>query len=282
MDKLTFQALGRELSAHPTAIYRHFRNKDELLLALIDALHEEALSHTPPPTDDWADDLMRIAVHTHDAFLRHPNVGALAAARTARRENEFRSVERKLDTACAGPVSTTPDAARYYRVFADLVLAYSAMDASLAALAPGTRDADLHAWEDGLPGACPPRQVPPTSPGRASVPRGSRPPGTLRHGRPVGIEQVRTTARNGDRSGEGRDGHRARRSPPRARRSGSSAVVVSRGGAPSRRRARPPGPDGTGPPLLRHVEQQTGPPASAPPARTPPAVPSPPASAGPP
>jgi AcrR family transcriptional regulator len=146
MDKLTFQALGRELSAHPTAIYRHFRNKDELLLALIDALHEEALSHTPPPTDDWAHDLMQIAIHTHAAFLRHPNVGAMAAARTARRENEFRSVERKLDCMRRAGLNDT-DAARYYRIFADLVLSYSAMDASLAALSPEVREADLRAWK---------------------------------------------------------------------------------------------------------------------------------------
>ena len=146
MDKLTFQSLGRELSAHPTAIYRHFRNKDELLLALIDALHEEALADTPPPTDDWAHDLMQIAIHTHEAFLRHPRVGALVAARTARRENEFRSVERKLDCMRRAGLNDT-DAARYYRVFADLVLSYSAMDASLASLSPEVRDADLRAWK---------------------------------------------------------------------------------------------------------------------------------------
>ncbi|MCX5049740.1 MULTISPECIES: TetR/AcrR family transcriptional regulator [unclassified Streptomyces] len=146
MEKLTFQALGRELSAHPTAIYRHFRNKDELLLALIDALHEEALASIPPPTDDWAHDLMQIAIHTHEAFLRHPRVGALAAARTARRENEFRSVERKLDCMRRAGLDDA-EAARYYRVFADLVLAYSAMDASLAALSPELRDADLGAWQ---------------------------------------------------------------------------------------------------------------------------------------
>src|SRR3954454_5565961 len=60
MEGLTFQALGAELQAHPTAIYRHFRSKDDLLLALIDALHAEALSGLPPPTDDWAGDLMAI------------------------------------------------------------------------------------------------------------------------------------------------------------------------------------------------------------------------------
>ena len=146
MDKLTFQALGRELSAHPTAIYRHFRNKDELLLALIDALHEEALANTSPPTDDWAHDLMQIAIHTHDAFLRHPRVGALVAARTARRENEFRTVERKLDCLRRAGLNDT-DAVRYHRVFADVVLSYSAMDASLASLPPEVRDADLRAWQ---------------------------------------------------------------------------------------------------------------------------------------
>ncbi|MEV4975918.1 helix-turn-helix domain-containing protein [Streptomyces scopuliridis] len=72
MEKLTFDALGRELSAHPTAIYRHFRNKDELLLALIGDLHEEALSNTPPPTDDWAHDL----IHDSD-----PGAGVLSLPR---------------------------------------------------------------------------------------------------------------------------------------------------------------------------------------------------------
>lgn len=146
MDKLTFQALGRELSAHPTAIYRHFRNKDELLLALIDALHEEALANTPPPTGDWAHDLMQIAIHTHDAFLRHPRVGALSAARATRRQNEFRTVERKLDCLRRAGLNDT-DAVRYHRVFADVVLSYSAMDASLASLAPEVREADLRAWK---------------------------------------------------------------------------------------------------------------------------------------
>lgn len=197
MDKLTFQALGRELSAHPTAIYRHFRNKDELLLALIDALHEEALAHTPPPTDDWAHDLMQIAIHTHDAFLRHPNVGALAAARTARRKNEFRSVERKLDCMRRAGLGDT-DAARYYRVFADLVLAYSAMDASLAALPPEVRDADLRAWTtDYL--TLPPDKYPNIARVSPQFCALDDPQNFVTAVQAV-IEQVRTTARAGDRS----------------------------------------------------------------------------------
>src|SRR4051812_3185671 len=128
MSGLTFQALGAELQAHPTAIYRHFRSKDDLLLALIDALHAEALAGLPPPTDDWAADLTEIAMQTHAAFMRHPMVGAIAAPRTARREHEFRSVELKIGCLLRAGLDLD-DAARYHRVFADVILGVSAMDA---------------------------------------------------------------------------------------------------------------------------------------------------------
>ena len=145
VETLTFRSLGRELQSHPTAIYRHFHNKDELILALIDALHAEALDHLPPPSDDWAEDLMQLALHTHAAFMRHPRVGAMAAPRTARRENEFRSVEWKIDCMRRAGLQEE-DAARYYRVFADLVLAYGAMDAARALLDPDVRRGDDLSW----------------------------------------------------------------------------------------------------------------------------------------
>ncbi len=41
MNDLTMSRLGRELDADPSAVYRHFRNKDELLLAMADVMLEE-------------------------------------------------------------------------------------------------------------------------------------------------------------------------------------------------------------------------------------------------
>ena len=84
LDAVTFQALGAELGAHPTAVYRHFRDKDELLLAMIDALHAETLAELPEPTGDWAADLAALARHTHAVFLRYQAVAA-HDYRTARR-----------------------------------------------------------------------------------------------------------------------------------------------------------------------------------------------------
>ena len=55
LDRLTFQSIGEELDAHPTSIYRHFRDKDELLLALIDTLRAPFVQRRDGrrPTTGW-------------------------------------------------------------------------------------------------------------------------------------------------------------------------------------------------------------------------------------
>lgn len=153
---LTFEALGRELGAHPTAIYRHFRDKDELLLALTEELHAQAQLGGLPVTPDWAQDLRGIARAIHGAFMRHPQVGQLLAARTSRRPHEFAAVEYIVGCLRRAGLPDA-EAARYYRVFADFVLAYSSMEAALAALDPQVRAADLRAWKVDY------RMLPPTS-----------------------------------------------------------------------------------------------------------------------
>jgi len=145
LDAATFQALGAELGAHPTAVYRHFRDKDELLLAMIDALHAETLAELPDPTGDWAADLAAVAHGTHAVFMRHPSVAAYAY-RTAHREHEFHIVDRIIDCMRRAGLDDA-EAARLYRVFGDFVLGYAALDAGLAALDPATRNADLRSWE---------------------------------------------------------------------------------------------------------------------------------------
>lgn len=143
---LTFQAIGDELGAHPTAIYRHFRDRDELMLSLLDALHAEAIALAPPTTRSWANDLANHARTIYGVFQRHPHVAQFAGVRTARRENEFREVDQVISCMLRAGFDDA-DAAHYYRVFSDFVLAYAAQDAALAALDPETRAADLRAWQ---------------------------------------------------------------------------------------------------------------------------------------
>jgi AcrR family transcriptional regulator len=143
---LTFGAIGAELGAHPTALYRHFRDKDELMLGLVDALHAEVLAELGPPLPDWRAELESLAARTHAVFLRHPAIAQHAAVRTARREHEFALVDRLLGALRRTGLADA-EVALYYRVLGDAVLSYSAMDAALEALDPEVRAADLRAWK---------------------------------------------------------------------------------------------------------------------------------------
>lgn len=142
---LTFQALGRHLGAHPTAIYRHFRDKDDLLLAMLDALHGEALAELGPVQDDWAAELADMADHLYAVYRRYPAIAHHMATRTTRREHEFAIVDRILGALRRSGL-TEEEVGRHYRPFADLVIGYGALDASLDALPAQTRDDDVAAW----------------------------------------------------------------------------------------------------------------------------------------
>jgi AcrR family transcriptional regulator len=145
LGALTFQALGRELGSHPTAIYRHFRDKDDLLLAMLDALHGEALAELGPPREDWADELRAIAASTYAVFRRYPAISHHLATRTTRRTHEFAVVDRMIRALRRSGLSDA-EAARHFRPFADVVIGYAALDAGLDALSPQARAGDLSAW----------------------------------------------------------------------------------------------------------------------------------------
>ena len=146
---LTFANLGAELDAHPTAVYRHFRSKDELLLALTDTLFGEVLDGFEP-AEDWVETLRAYGLRVFDVFGRHPRLGQLVAVRTTRRENEFRYTELLLATLRR---SGLPDAdvARYTRVLDDFILAEAGQAAAFFALDEASRQADVRAWHEDYP-----------------------------------------------------------------------------------------------------------------------------------
>lgn len=74
---ITFRGLGSALGADPTAIYRRFRDKDELMGALLDGLIADSLAGVDRDAP-WRDQLREGAVRTIDTFAAHPQVGAEA------------------------------------------------------------------------------------------------------------------------------------------------------------------------------------------------------------
>lgn len=74
---LTMRRIGTELDVDPTAVYRHFRNKEELLTCLA-----ERLFSTDPqldPDQPWQDQLRLHIQHAFDRYRAHPDLGILLA-----------------------------------------------------------------------------------------------------------------------------------------------------------------------------------------------------------
>ena len=57
-EPLTVRSLGKELGADPTAIYRHFRDKDELVRAVLDKLIGDVVAAVDPEAG-WRERLTR-------------------------------------------------------------------------------------------------------------------------------------------------------------------------------------------------------------------------------
>ena len=79
LQGLTMRALAHELQADPMAVYRHVRDKDELLGAMCDRL----LVALEPvdPDQDWEPQLRRLAEQIRERFAARPALlPALAAA----------------------------------------------------------------------------------------------------------------------------------------------------------------------------------------------------------
>jgi AcrR family transcriptional regulator len=78
IDGFSLPKLGRALGADPTAVYRHFASKDDLVLAIADELIEEAMAGLAPH-ECWLDTVMDIMRRQRQAYARHPAAACLAA-----------------------------------------------------------------------------------------------------------------------------------------------------------------------------------------------------------
>ncbi len=118
---ITFRALGTALGTDPTAVYRHFRDKNELMQAVVDRLIVTAqvdLDLEAP----WRDQLYDGAVRTIDTFAAHPRVGAEASAIATGGPGELAAINWIL-TQLERAGLEKHDAVRYYAAYSSYVLA---------------------------------------------------------------------------------------------------------------------------------------------------------------
>lgn len=141
LSGLTFQALGDELGAHATSVYRHFRDKDELLLEIIDTLRENSYGSDLVSTGDWRTDLHLIATQIRDHYLRYAPFAHEMSLRSTHRKSEFKNVEFALGALDRANLSPE-DAVIYLRLIGNYVRAMSSFDASVSCLDPELRAKD--------------------------------------------------------------------------------------------------------------------------------------------
>lgn len=143
-EALTVRRLGRELGADPTAIYRHFRDKDEIVLEVADRLIAATVDAMPADLP-WRARLEWLARRTVDVFVAHPAIAPIVALRTTRRPGEFRTVEAILAALREAGLSAA-DAAVQHRVYSEAILSYAAVCSAYAELDESSRRGDEDAW----------------------------------------------------------------------------------------------------------------------------------------
>ncbi|MFG2561364.1 TetR/AcrR family transcriptional regulator [Streptomyces sp. NPDC048496] len=145
-DALTVRRLGAALGADPSALYRYFRNTDDLLLAVADELIGRAQLGWKL-TGEWRTDLCELGLRVHASYRAHPQAALLAAHRTTGRDNEIRAVEMILGVLRSAGFPDR-EAVRIYHAFVDQALAFAALDAAALALPAPAQAADLQVWQD--------------------------------------------------------------------------------------------------------------------------------------
>lgn len=144
LDGFSMPKLGRALGADPTAVYRHFDSKDDLVLAIADRLlaEAEALAEI---SDCWVDAIAAIARNLRTTYLAHPAAAALSFYRTTQGAAEIEAIDRLLGNVLRAGFEGH-EAALVYRVIADFALAWAGGEASFRALDAEQQQADLSAW----------------------------------------------------------------------------------------------------------------------------------------
>ena len=148
-DALSFRKIGKELGADPTALYRHFVDKDDLLLSLADRVLARGMEGYAPAAS-WEASLRDLMLRARAGFLQYPQVATLAALRVTRQEGELQFVEAML-SALQQAGFEAEEAARIHRACADFMLSWTGFSAGLVLLGEKSSQDD-RAWVESYAG----------------------------------------------------------------------------------------------------------------------------------
>jgi AcrR family transcriptional regulator len=141
---LTLKRLGGELGVDASALYRHFRNKDEL----VSAIGDELLSgYVADPGDDvaWREGVTDICVQLRAASITQPVVVDIVRFGPPRQANELKLTEVLLRLLRRGGLDAQA-AGDAYHALISLTLGSAAIDAQLDRLPRAERQKLYRGW----------------------------------------------------------------------------------------------------------------------------------------
>ena len=122
---ISVRDLGAHLGSDPTAIYRHFRSKDDLMSALLDEITLRAVAEVDEDPQDWEGRVRHLAATTLSWMSRYPAVGAEAIVLTTHGPGEHAAIELLLDAFRLAGLEGD-DMVRHYALLASHTLASAA------------------------------------------------------------------------------------------------------------------------------------------------------------
>ena len=143
-EHLTVRSLGEALGCDPSALYRHFRNVDDLHRAVGDEFLSD-VDIAPRPREGWRAAVRRLCIELRAAQLRQPRLAALVHAAPTRLGNELAFTEALFRELRRGGFRA-PVAAKAYHSLIELTVGSAAIDAAVAGLAVDERTATYEQW----------------------------------------------------------------------------------------------------------------------------------------
>lgn len=144
-DAVTMRSLGAALGTDPTAVYRHFRDKAELLRAVSERLLGEVTVDLPPDDDGWRVVTTTVCTRLRAALLEQPQLSAAVQSAPPLQPTEFAITETLLRQFAAAGLDPAGAAAAYHSVI-ELTVGSAVIDAAVHDLDAADRDRQYATW----------------------------------------------------------------------------------------------------------------------------------------
>lgn len=136
VDAVTTRTVGDALGVHPTALYRHFRDMDELIREAADHILEGLVA--PPSTQEQRDPLeavLELCIRLRNTLMAHPGAASGVASGPSRMPHERVFTERMLEL-LSGAGLPDQDVVMAYHALIEYTVGSSAIDAPGLAAEP--------------------------------------------------------------------------------------------------------------------------------------------------